>query len=141
MTDAIASRARVEVALIQRRTQTMAEVHSAKQLQLRLSLRTRILEKAHDALDRMDAIHVEFMGKDADQVEYPTAPANAFRGYASAMAELLKEYRMEVGEASVRKDGQIEVKDAIRDDHERDALRDAIERELAERGEPVKPTS
>jgi hypothetical protein len=37
--------------------------HLAKQEQMRASLRTRLLERAHDALDRFDAEHIDFKGR------------------------------------------------------------------------------
>ena len=50
--------------------------HTVKQEQMRASLRTRLLERAHDALDRMDAEHIDFKGKDNKEVTYPTATAS-----------------------------------------------------------------
>jgi len=129
----VATRPRMSVAEITSRTEKARAFHAAYQKQLRDDLRTRLLEKAHDALDRMEQIHIEFKGKDAAQVEYPTAPAEAFRAYSQAAGTLLREYRTEMGEVGKREETVTTVKDAISSDHERGALRGAIERELEQR--------
>ena len=52
------------------------EFHRIKQEQIRGAIRTRLLERAFDALDRMDAEHIDFKGKDLTEVTYPTATAS-----------------------------------------------------------------
>jgi len=69
---------------------------------MREELRTRLLEKGLDALDRMDQVHVDYRGKDSVRVEWEVAPAAAFKDYAVAMAVLLDKYRLEMGEATQR---------------------------------------
>lgn len=92
---------------------------------LREEIRTKMLEKAHDLLGRMDKPHVEFKGKDADQVTYPIAPAGAVKDYAIAFAVLLDKYRLEVGEATGRTESR-SLTDGL-DDHEKRKLRDWID--------------
>lgn len=111
------------------KTAHATEVHEARSQELRARLRLKLLEKADDLLDRMDAPHVEFKGKDADRVTYPIAPAGAVQNYAVSVGVLIDKYRLEAGEATSRS----EISDVTHDDHERAALRDAIRRELARR--------
>jgi hypothetical protein len=92
---------------------------------------------ALDALARRNQKHLEFKGKDATGVTYPKAPAAAFLADAQSLDTILKNIRLEEGGVSARTEMTL-VKDAIRDDHERDILRAAIERELADRGEPIR---
>jgi hypothetical protein len=77
-------------------------------------------------LKRMDEPHVDFKGKDADRVVYPVAPAAAVQNYATSAAIMLDKYRLEVGEATARTESFSGM-----DDHERAALREAIQKAIA----------
>lgn len=118
-------------------TDTSAKTEAATQAamerahRLREDLRVRLLEKAVDLLDRMDAPHVDFKGKDAGEVTYPIAPAAAVQNYAVSVGVLIDKYRLEVGEATTRSESRALTEGM--DDHERTALRDAIDGELARR--------
>lgn len=114
-------------------SKTMAAVaqHEARQKELREELRTALLEKAVDLLQRMDSEHVDFKGKDADQVVYPIAPAGAVQNYATSVGILIDKYRLEAGEATSRN----ESRDITHDDHEAAILRDVLQAELARRGQ------
>lgn len=120
-------------------SKTMAAVaqHEARQHELREQLRTMLLEKAIDLLERMDAPHIEFKGKDADQVTYPIAPAAAVQNYATSAAIMIDKYRLEAGEATSRN----ESRDLTHDDHEAAILRDVLQRELARRAEQRDPAA
>jgi transposase-like protein len=113
------------------KTEAATEAHVAHADELRARLRVQLLEKASDLLDRMDAMHVDFKGKDADAVTYPIAPASAVQNYATSVGILIDKYRLEVGEATTRSESRALTEDM--DDHERRALRDAIDAELARR--------
>ena len=78
------------------------EALRARQDEMREELRVRMLHKALDLIDRMDAPHVEFKGKDASLVTYPVAPAGAVQNYATSIGILLDKYRLEMGEATGR---------------------------------------
>lgn len=110
-------------------TRAASEMHKVRQAELRERLRGMLLEKAVDILDRMDAPHVEFKGKDADAVEYPIAPASAVQNYATSAAILIDKYRLEVGEAT----GRTESFTNDFADHEAREIADAIREELAGR--------
>ena len=107
------------------KTEAATEAAESRAKQLRADLRLKLLEKASDLLDRMDAPHVEFKGKDADQVEYPIAPAAAVQNYATSVGILIDKYRLEMGEATGRTESRA-LTDDITDD-ERSRLRDWIE--------------
>lgn len=95
---------------------------------LRQVVRLELLEKVADLIERMDAPHVEFKGKDADKVEYPIAPAGAVQNYATSIGILIDKYRLEMGEATGREERW--TNDHI--DHER-GIAQAIREELEER--------
>lgn len=76
----------------------LAAEHKAKREELRL----RLMDQALDALDRMDQRHIDFRGKDAMQVEWATAPADAYKAYATSAAILIDKYRLEMGESTGR---------------------------------------
>jgi transposase-like protein len=116
------------------KTRAATEAAASRAEQLRADLRVALLEKATDLLQRMDAPHIEFKGKDADQVEYPIAPAGAVQNYATSVGILIDKYRLEMGEPTSRSESRA-LSDDIEplDDHERLALREAIDRELAHR--------
>lgn len=93
--------------------------------QLRSKLRTMLLEKAIDALERTDQQHIEYKGNTARQVTYDRAPHNAYRDYSISAAILLDKYRLEVGEATARSETR-----ALTDglgDTEKQRLRDWID--------------
>jgi len=98
---------------------------------MREELKIRMLHKALDLLDRMDAPHVEFKGKDANPVTYPIAPAGAVQNYATSVAILLDKYRLESGEATERTEN-VSVTDGLSPDVKR-RLRERIARSV--RGE------
>jgi transposase-like protein len=111
-------------------TRMAVEAAELRAANLRVQLRTMLLEKAVDLLERMDAPHVEFKGKDADQVEYPIAPAGAVQNYATSAAILIDKYRLEVGDPTER----TETRDlsGVLNDHELDLLRRVVQRETTE---------
>lgn len=87
------------------RTQKLEEAHAALAVrhgEMREELRVRLLEKALDALDRMDSVHVDYRGKDARRVEWEVAPSGAFKDYATGAAILIDKYRLEMGEHTAR---------------------------------------
>lgn len=98
--------------------QTKAAVNQSllKREQRREEFRTKLLEKAFDALNRMDHPHIDFKGKDAQEVTYPKPSPSGFQAYATAAAILLDKLRLELGEATARQevmhtadvDGEIE---------------------------------
>ena len=121
-----------------RRAQTMAgraQAEAATALR-REELRGKLIEKAHDLLDRMDKPHVDFKGKEAAEVTYPIAPADAVRNYAVAFAVLIDKFRLEVGEAVDRTEYR-RLTDNL-SDHEKKKLRDFID-ELPD--DPDKPAA
>lgn len=115
-------------------TRKATETHMAVQRELRERLRTMLLEKAVDLIERMDAPHVEFKGKDADQVEYPIAPASAVQNYATSAAILIDKYRLEVGEATGRTE-TVSVTDGL-DPEQKRALRERLVRAVRGESEP-----
>jgi transposase-like protein len=110
------------------KTAAATEAAVEQQTLRREQLRTMLLEKAVDLLERMDSPHIEFKGKDADQVEYPIAPAGAVQNYATSVGILIDKYRLELGEATGRNETRT-LTDGLAD-HEKQALRDAIDRIL-----------
>ena len=106
-------------------TDALRERHASLREQVRLEL----LEKVADLLDRMDAPHTEFKGKDADAVVYPIAPAGAVQNYATSVGILIDKYRLEIGEAT----GRTESWTNDHPDHEARDIAEAIRQELAQR--------
>lgn len=113
------------------KTAPAVEAAEARAKQLRAELRLGLLEKAVDLLQRMDAPHVEFKGKEADEVTYPIAPSGAVQNYATSVGILIDKYRLEAGEATSRN----ESRDLTHDDHEATVLRDILQTELARRAQ------
>lgn len=89
---------------VARHEKTRAATEAAKLHRecLREELRTELLAKAVDLLDRMDHEHVEFVGKDARRETFDRAPAGACKAYATAAAILLDKFRLEMGDATER---------------------------------------
>lgn len=84
------------------KTEAAREMLALRHAEMREELRVRLLEKALDALDRMDATHIDYRGKDARKVEWDVAPAGAFKDYATGAAILIDKYRLEMGEHTAR---------------------------------------
>jgi hypothetical protein len=103
-------------------TEALKAMHGLR----RETLRVQLLDKAVDLLERMDSEHVDFKGKDADEVVYPIAPAAAVQNYATSVGILIDKYRLEMGEVTGRTESQT-VTGGMNDD-ERTRLRDAIDR-------------
>lgn len=108
------------------KTQAATLAASARADQLRAELRLHLLEKAVDLLERMDAPHVEFKGKDAAPVTYPIAPSGAVQNYATSVGILIDKYRLEVGEATNRTESR-DLTGHLTDDELDDAIREAEE--------------
>lgn len=83
-------------------TTEAAAAAKAKRDLKREEIRTRLLEKASDMLGRMDEPHIDFRGKDADQVTFPKATSGDCKNYATAAAILIDKFRLEMGEATDR---------------------------------------
>lgn len=79
----------------------------------RAAAREMMLDRVLDALARMDEPHIEFVGKDGDQVTYPKAPAAAFGTYASSVATLIKTYRLEMGESTSKPEQHVNVSERV----------------------------
>ncbi len=65
-------------------------------------IKTLLLEKIEDLLGRMNLPHIDFKGKDARQVTYPTATSGDVKNYAVSVAVLIDKYRLEMGESTSR---------------------------------------
>ena len=67
-------------------------------------IKTLLLEKIEDLIGRMDVEHVDFKGKDAQMVTYPIATSGDVKNYAVSVAVLIDKYRLEMGEATDRRE-------------------------------------
>lgn len=112
------------------KTRAATEALRARHAAVREQVRLELLEKVSDLLDRMDAPHVEFKGKDADRVTYPIAPASAVQNYATSVGILIDKYRLEMGEATDRTESTLL---RGKSDHEQQLLADVLNRELERR--------
>ncbi len=65
-------------------------------------IKTLLLEKIEDLIGRMNLPHVDFKGKDAQQVTYPVATSGDVKNYAVSVAVLIDKYRLEMGESTSR---------------------------------------
>ena len=110
-----------------KKTKAATETLMARAKEMRAELRVRMLAKCLDLIDRMDAPHVDFKGKDAGSVTYPVAPAAAVQNYATSIGILLDKVRLEAGEAT----GRVETITDGMNDHEKEALRRVL-KEAAE---------
>ncbi len=108
------------------KTAKATEASRTRREYLRERLRTRLLEEANWALDRIHKPHIDFKGDKVQKITYPVAPASAVQAYATTAGILIDKYRLEVGEATSRN----ESRDLTHDDHETELFRDAIRREL-----------
>ena len=81
-------------------TQAATEAAAARAAQLREDLRVKMLEKAHDALCRMDEPHRDY--RNGGEIVHDRAPSGAMKDYAMTTAILLDKYRLEVGESTSR---------------------------------------
>ena len=111
------------------KTRAATDALRERHANLREVVRLELLEKVADLLDRMDAPHTEFKGKDSDRVEYPIAPAGAVQNYATSVGILIDKYRLEIGEAT----GRTESWTNDHADHESRDIVEGIRQELAER--------
>ncbi len=73
-----------------------------KNAERRERIKTSLLTKIEDLLGRMDLPHIDFKGKDAQQVTYPTATSGDVKNYAVSVAVLIDKYRLEMGESTSR---------------------------------------
>ncbi|MEX2439673.1 MAG: transposase [Actinomycetota bacterium] len=116
------------------KAQAATEAAAAKAEQLRAELRIKLLEKANEALDLMDKPHIDFRGKDAQEVQFPRASPTGYREYAVTVGILLDKFRLENGESTDRKaiahTGDVTLKQ-VPDDQ----LNDALARILAQLGQ------
>ena len=71
-------------------------------------IKTLLLEKIEDLIGRMDIEHIDFKGKDAQMVTYPIATSSDVKNYAVSIAVLIDKYRLEMGEATDRREVSIE---------------------------------
>ncbi len=65
-------------------------------------IKTLLLEKIEDLIGRMSLPHIDFKGKDAAKVTYPTATSGDVKNYAVSVAVLIDKYRLEMGESTSR---------------------------------------
>ncbi len=77
-------------------------VDIAYQHAIRLRARRRMLSRIDNLFDRMDQPHIDFKGKDVEQITYPTASSTDIRNYVTSIAILIDKYRLEMGEATGR---------------------------------------
>lgn len=89
------------------RTAAAVEAASARRAELRDDLRTKLLEKAVDMLERIDDPHVDFRGNTAERIELDRPSASDCQRYATAAAILLDKFRLEMGEATDRSERQM----------------------------------
>jgi len=66
----------------------------------REEIRSKMLDAIDEGLRRMFTPYVDYAGRDARRVEYDLPPAEAFRGFAQAVATMLRELRTELGETT-----------------------------------------
>lgn len=64
----------------------------------REALAETFLDRAAELEARMDEPHIDFRGKDNDQVEFPQATSSDVKNYAVAVAVLIDKFRLEMGE-------------------------------------------
>lgn len=86
------------------RTHAATEAAAADRALKREELRNKLLDQAIEALTRMNAAHVEFVGKDGRREELEHPSAGGFKDYAVAARELVYTFRLEMGEATSREE-------------------------------------
>lgn len=84
------------------------EAIAADRLLHREQLRSELIAKALDMLNRMDDEHIDYRGKDCTRVSFPKAPADACKSYAMSAAILLDKFRLEMGETTGRSEVTVE---------------------------------
>lgn len=109
-----------------RNRDAVAEVQ-ARAAEVRARVGSKLLVRVEELLDRMTAPYQDVRSGHLRKFTKP--PANAAKDLAIAAAVLIDKYRLEMGEATTRG----EHRDLTGDDHESEALRDAIKRELSTR--------
>ena len=81
----------------------VAATHAANE-ERRAELRGLLLEYAVKLMRRMDDPHIDFKGKDVQEVTFPVAPAAACQHYATSVGILIDKYRLEQGEVTGREE-------------------------------------
>ncbi len=84
------------------KTRARTEAREVDAGERRSLLRQKLLDKALDALERMDEAHKDFRGKDAAEVSWDKAPSGAMKDYAMTAAILIDKLRLEEGSATAR---------------------------------------
>ena len=84
------------------KTEAAREELARRNSERREKIKDQLLDKMNDLLERMDAPHVDFKGKDAGMVTYPIATSGDVKNYAVSFAVLLDKYRLEMGEVTGR---------------------------------------
>lgn len=82
----------------------------------REELRVLLLDKAIDLLKRMDEEHIDFRGKDNEEVKFPKAPAGAVQNYATSAAILIDKLRLELGETTGREAHEVTLQNLSEED-------------------------
>lgn len=81
---------------------TKAMIRSAAEKRVRL--REQLLDKALDALGRMDEPHIDFRGSDCKEVRWDRATSGAMKDYATTAAILIDKLRLEEGQVTGRQE-------------------------------------
>lgn len=106
-------------------TEAATEARTLHMHALREDLRVMLLETAVDLLERTNAPHIDFRGKDNAEVEFDRAPAPACREYVWAAGIAIDKFRLEMGESTSRTEvdrGPLE-QQIVRVSKQRDELR------------------
>ncbi len=96
-------------------------------------IKTLLLEKIEDLLGRMNLPHIDFKGKDARQIEYPTATSGDVKNYAVSVAVLIDKYRLEMGESTSRAEITFEQAESRLDQEFEELVKQFDEMEAAEK--------
>jgi len=86
------------------KTRAATKAHQVQAERSRAQLQVRMLETAHDLLDRIYQPHVEFKsaGKELHEVTYDRPSAAGVQNYVTSVGILIDKIRLEAGESTSR---------------------------------------
>ncbi len=97
-------------------------------------IKSSLLEKIEDLIGRMNLPHVDFKGKDAQMVTYPTATSGDVKNYSVSVGILIDKYRLEMGESTSRAEITFEQAETRLDEEFAELVEQFEAMEAAEKG-------
>ena len=114
------------------RTREAVEAHKVNAEERREKIKETLLDRVDTLLEWVVSQTIDYVGANGREVTRPRPSAGDVRNLVIALSVMLDKIELLSGKAT--SNSTVTIRDAIRDDHERDALAAAIRGELARRG-------